>query len=82
MVATLASCEDISAKIVLAHKRLKAAKVGDIRLNYDEVAQLKEEGDRFVGQMARMLGVEVRDGGGFSSALPGSDVGLGNYVGK
>lgn len=87
VVATLASCEDISAKLVLAHKRLKAAKVGDIGLNYDEVIQLRDEGSRFVGQMARMLGVEVREGGGFSSSLPTgrSERGgyyPGNYIGK
>lgn len=88
VVAVLASVADIDAKIVTAHKRLKAAKVGDIGLNYDEVRQLRDEGNRFVGRMARMLGVEVREGGGFSSSLPtgrtqqGGYYPGGNYIGK
>jgi len=82
VVAALAGCEDVSAKLVLAHKRLKASKVGDIGLNSFEVDQLRDEGNRFVGQLSRMLGVEVRDGGGFSSSLPTNSAGGGNYPGN
>jgi len=83
----LASIEDIDSKIVLAHKRLKASKVGDIALNSMEIKQLCKEGDRFVGRLARMLGVEVREGGGFSSSLPSGRTERGgyypdNYIGK
>jgi len=83
----LASIEDIDAKLVLAHKRLKASKVGDIVLNRMEIKDLCKEGNRFVGRLSRMLGVEVRDGGGFSTSSPagrtqGGGHYPGNYIGK
>ena len=83
----IASLEDIDAKLVLAHKRLKASKVGDIVLNAQEVKALCKEGNRFVGRLARLLGVEVRDGGGFSTSSPigrtqGGGYYPGNYIGK
>lgn len=87
VVAVLVSIADIDSKIVLAHKRLKARKVGDIGLNFGEVEQLRDEGNRFIGRMSRMLGVEVREGGGFSSSLPSGRTERGgyypqNYIGK
>ena len=83
----LASLADIDAKLILAHKRLKASKVGDIVLNRMEVRDLCKEGNRFVARLARMLGVPVRDGGGFSTAAPSGSSTRGghypgNYVGK
>ncbi len=82
------SLQDIDARLILAHKRLKAEKVGTIQLNHREVDDLRREGNRFVGRLARLLGVEVRDGGGFSSGLPSGQTtrggydSPGNYIGK
>lgn len=78
---------DIDKKLVLAHKRRKATNVGDIKLNAKELRDLRSEGNRFVGRLARLLGVEVRDGGGFSDGLPssrtmGGGYYPGNYIGK
>ncbi len=84
----LASLLDVDARIILAHKRLKAAAVGTIKLNHDEVTDLRREGNRFVGRLSRLLGVPVRDGGGFSTSLPSSETTrggyrmAGNYIGK
>lgn len=83
----LASCEDVDAKLVLAHKRLKASKVGDIALNRMEIKDLRKEGDRFVARLSRLLGVPVRSGGGYSTSMPtGSSTRGGfypeNYIGK
>lgn len=84
----LASMLDVDARIILAHKRLKAAAVGTIQLNHQEVADLRREGNRFVARLASLLGVPVRNGGGFSTALPTSETTrgghrmAGNYIGK
>ena len=43
----LAVLEDIDAKILAAHSRLKATKVGSIATNPDEVRQLRDEGSLY-----------------------------------
>ena len=82
----LASLADIDTKLTAAHGRLKATKVGSIELNRSEVIQLRREGRRWVGRLASLLGVEVRNNaygsahGGFASfEYQGIS---GNYVGK
>jgi len=85
ILATLAA---IDAKLIAAHNRLKAAAVGSITLNAAELQMLCREGNRIVARLARLLGVEVREGGGYSSALPsgrtesGAYYPGGNYIGK
>ncbi len=85
----LATLLDIDARLILAHKRLKAATVGTIKLNHQEVQDLRREGNRFVARLSRLLGVEVRAGGGFSTSMPqgreergGYRTYPGNYIGK
>jgi len=84
----LANISDIQTKLRGAHSRLKANKVGSIELRQQETNQLKAEGDRWVEDLARMLGVETRSGGQFGGARirsfagPGGSSGGGNYVGK
>lgn len=87
----LASLLDIDSKLVDAHKRVKADTVGSIKLNRRELKQLYRDGNRFVGRLARMLGVPVREGGPYSTSLPTSyhghgglynDTSGGNFVGK
>lgn len=56
----LAALADIDAKIVKAHGRLKADKVGSIELNRGELGQLRSEGRRFVNRLSTVLGVEIR----------------------
>lgn len=75
----LASLADIDSKIVLSHKRLKADNVGSIQLNRREVYDLCREGNRFVARLARLLGVEVREGGGYSPSLPKGRTERGGY---
>lgn len=57
----LASLADMDAKLLNAHNRLKAMKVGSIMLDAKvEIGMLRSEGRRFVGRLASTLGVEVR----------------------
>lgn len=87
----LANIDDIQTKLRDSHARLKADNVGSIKLNRSEVHQLKKEGDRWVNDLARMLGVETRQGGLFGGAHIGSFAGFGglyagsgggHYIGK
>ena len=84
----LANIDDIQSKLRAGHSRLKANKVGTIELRQQELDQLKSEGNRWVSDLARLLGVEVRDGGLFGGsriqtfAGSGGKYGGGNYVGK
>ena len=55
----IAAMEDVDAKIITAHGRLKADTVGSIELNREELRQLYREGKRLTSRLARMLGVEV-----------------------
>ena len=85
----LANITDIQTKLRGSHARLKANKVGSIELRQQEVHQLRDEGNRWVQDLARILGVETRNGGIFGSARIGSFAGFGgsyssggNYIGK
>lgn len=84
----LANIDDVQSKLRAAHARLKADKVGSILLRKEELGQLRAEGDRWVRDLARLLGVEVRNGGLFGGASiqtfagHGGMYGGGNYIGK
>jgi hypothetical protein len=84
----LANIDAIQTELTGAHARLKANKVGSILLRPEELKQLKKEGDRWVKDLARILGVETRNGGLFGGARIGTFAGFGgqygssNYVGK
>ena len=84
----LANIDDIQTKLRDAHGRLRANKVGTIELRPQEVYQLRKEGSRWVKDLARILGVETRNGGIFGNAFVegfASHGGLtsgGNYIGK
>jgi len=57
----LLSLVDMDEKLVDAHKRIKARKLGTIDLMEEkEIGILRSEGRRFVGRLAALLGVEVR----------------------
>lgn len=55
----LAALEDVDAKLVASHSRLKASVVGSITLNQGELAELRREGKRLTSRLATLLGVEV-----------------------
>lgn len=58
----LVSCRDIDAKMVDAHGRLKAMKVGSIDLTGGgELDELRGEGRRFSGRICSHLGVDFRE---------------------
>ena len=84
----LANVDDIQTKLRDSHKRIKASVAGDITMNRSEIKQLKKEGSRWVDDLARLLGVETRQGGLFGMAHVGAFAGFGglygggNYVGK
>lgn len=86
----LANIDDIQTKLRASHARLKANKVGSIELRQQEVVQLRSEGDRWVNDLARILGVETRQGGIFGGAGVNTFAGFGgpyggaggNFVGK
>lgn len=84
----LANIASIQTELTAAHARLKADKVGSILLRKEELRQLRQEGDRWVKDLARLLGVETRNGGLFGGARIGTFAGFGgpygasNYVGK
>lgn len=50
----------IEVEIDNTHSRFKAEKVGPITLNPREVMQLIERGESYIGQLARVMGVEVK----------------------
>ncbi len=56
----LAKIVAVEAEIDATHSRFKADKVGPITLNRREVSQLIERGESYIGQLARVFGVEVR----------------------
>jgi len=55
----LAALEDIDAKCITSHDRLKADNVGSIQLNRQELKQLYREGKRLTSRLATLLGTEV-----------------------
>lgn len=56
----LAKVVAIEVEIDATHSRFKADKVGPITLNRKEVTQLIERGEAYIGQLARVFGVEVK----------------------
>lgn len=59
VIGLLASLLDIDAKLLSAHGRLKALKVGSIELpGAGEIETLRSEGRRFVGRLAVIFDVE------------------------
>lgn len=69
VIGLIADCERIDAAITAAEGRLKAMVVGSIELNGGEINQLRDRGRQFVGRMASILGVTVRNDV-FSGNLP------------
>lgn len=69
VISLLGECERIDQAITAAEGRLKATTVGAIQLNTMEINQLRGRGRQFVGRIASILGVEVRNDV-FSEALP------------
>lgn len=55
----LARLDDIEAKLLASHSRLKASKVGSIELNASEVEMLRGEGRRAAVALASLIGVEI-----------------------
>jgi hypothetical protein len=83
----LALLQDIDNKILNAHGRLRASKVGSIELNPVEIHMLRAEGRRLVGRLCALLGVErgedvFGEGRGAFASADGMGYGGGNYVGK
>jgi hypothetical protein len=83
VVALIAECVRVDTALVAAEKRLKASEMGPITLNGGEINQLRDRGREFVGRIASILGVEVRNdvfSGGLPSARASADgmVGGGN----
>lgn len=72
VISMLAECERIDTAITAAEKRLKASEMGPIALNGREIDQLRDRGRQFVGRIASILGVEVRNDV-FSGSLPGAN---------
>jgi hypothetical protein len=59
VTATITQLESVDTKLVAAHTRLKAIKVGSITLSGDgEIMALRSEGRRFVGRLASLYGVQ------------------------
>ena len=50
----------IETEIDTAHSRFKADKVGPIALNRNEIRQLVDRGESYIGQLARCMGVPVK----------------------
>lgn len=65
----LQRCLDQEANIIAAMRRLKAAHVGSIETNPMEIDKLRDLGRQWTGQIARIMGVEVR-GDAWSGSLP------------
>src|SRR5690348_14992915 len=61
VIQLLGECARIDAAITAAEGRLKASSVGTIDLNGAEINQLRDRGRQFVGRLASILGVEVRN---------------------
>ncbi len=57
----LSSLADIDTKLLGSHTRLKASTVGSIKLNAEELYQLRGEGRRFVLRLSSIFGVSPRE---------------------
>lgn len=69
VLTLIEECKRIDESIVTAEKRYKAMSVGPIDLNPMETQRLADRGRMYVGRIASILGVEVRNDV-FSSTLP------------
>lgn len=76
----VAECQRVDAAITAAETRLKATTVGTIDLNGAEINQLRDRGRQFVGRIASVLGVEVRNDV-FSGNAPSSRATVGGMAG-
>lgn len=56
----LGKIQTIENEIDSARARFKADQVGTIKLNRREIAQLVERGETYIGQLARVFGVDVK----------------------
>ena len=56
----LGKIASIETEIDGTHPRFKALQVGTIKLNPDEVRQLVQRGESYIGQLARVMGVDVK----------------------
>lgn len=65
----LQRCLDQETNIIDAQRRLKASAVGTIETNPMEIDKLRDVGRQWTGQIARIMGVEVR-GDAWSGSLP------------
>jgi hypothetical protein len=61
VISMLVECVRIDTALIAAEKRLKASEMGPITLNGGEIEQLRDRGRQFVGRIASILGVEVRN---------------------
>ena len=59
-LALLVKIQTIESEIDASRARFKANKVGTIELNRSEVGQLVGRGEAYIGQLARIFGVEVK----------------------
>lgn len=58
--AAVTACKDIDTKLIDAHGRLKAMKVGSIDLPGNrEISSLRDEGRRWVGRLSATLGCPI-----------------------
>lgn len=65
----LAKIVAIEVEIDGTHRRFKADQVGTIKLNRNEVRQLIDRGESYIGQLARVFGVDVK-GSALRADLP------------
>lgn len=76
----LARLYDIEAKLLKAHSRIRALRIGSIHLQPQEIAMLRSEGRRAVNGLSTLIGVAVnRDVFG---DLGVAASGRSNWVGK
>lgn len=80
VISLLGECVRIDTALVAAEKRIQAAQAGPITLNSMEITQLRDRGRQFVGRIASILGVEVRNDV-FSSGLPSARASADGMVG-
>lgn len=70
----LGKIQTIETEIDGSRSRFKADQVGSIKLNRSEVRQLVERGESYIGQLARVFGVDVK-GHALRADVPGFTAG-------
>lgn len=70
----IANMDDIDARLTDALDRLQASAVGSITLNPGELTMLRTEGNRQVASLARILYVDVIDGGKYAIMSRGGEM--------